>query len=152
MISQNDGRMRLEIQKFGCYYMDLVWIANHYTNLSVSAEMINNGLYTLFRKREWMTDTCWIKNPVKMLDWMGVPVKSVIKTGPDYACKRGEIVVGFWKRSQDIGHFVVMDGSCVAYDPWFSPEGGSLSVREGKLESLRVFRRYEWSPAHDSGQ
>lgn len=142
MISQNEGRMRENIQKYACYYFSLAWWGHWLTNLSLSADMLSNGLYVLFQKRDWMSDTCFIKNPVAILDWMGVPVKSVTKEPATFRPRKTDIVIGQWKHSPEMSHFVAMypDGS-IAYDPWFSPEGGSRAVREGELISYRIFRR-----------
>lgn len=134
--------MRDNIQHYGCYYYSLVWWAHWLTNINVSADMLNNGLYVLFQKRGWMSDTCFINNPVAMLDWMGVPAKTITKEGPSFVPRKTDIVIGQWKHSSDMSHFVAMNpNGCVAYDPWFSPEGGSKAVREGKLISYRIIRR-----------
>ena len=153
MIKQNDTRMRWAIQHYGCYYMSLLYLANHWTNVELSAELINGGLYMMICKRGWMVSEiplvdggpivhCWIADPVSILRWFGVVVGGVRKVGGDYVTRPGELEVLFYKAPGGIGHFVVGDGkgNC-AYDPWYSAEGGSRAVREGVLESKRVFAR-----------
>lgn len=141
MLSQNEGRMRIETQHKACYGFSLAWWAHWLTNISLSAEMLDHDLYYLFQKKGWMTETWYILNPVAILNWFGVPVKTVSKEPADFRPRKTDIVIGQWK-ADSISHFVAMypDG-CIAYDPWFSKEGGSKAVREGSLLSYRIFRR-----------
>lgn len=131
--------MRLEIKKYGCYYFALVWLGWWRTNLSVSADLLNEGLYLLLQKKGWMDENCFIKRPDKILQWMGVDVTGVRKEPSNYRPKPNELCIGQWKHEHDMSHFVVMRDGCVVYDPWFSKEGGSKSVREGRLISYRIF-------------
>jgi len=146
MIHQNDGRFRPEIKMKGCYYMSLIWLAHHYTNISLSAEIINNGFYNLFLRRKWMRSddkySCFILKPSAILNWLGLEVDGVRKEIAPYTLESGEIAIQQWKKRPGISHFVVGgQNNCVAYDPWFSEKGGSIAVREGELISYRVFTR-----------
>ena len=141
MIASNDGRMRFEIQKWSCYYFSLVWWGWFKNNITVSAEMLNDSLYYLFQKKGWMTDTCFINRPDEILRWMGVNVKGVSKESIIYQPKKTDVVIGQWKFGDEMSHFVAMRDGHVVYDPWWSKEGGSKSVREGKLISYRIFPR-----------
>jgi len=142
MIAQNQGRNRFETQKWACYGFSLCWWGWHETNLNLSAEMIDRDLYHLWQKKGWMTETWFIKRPDLMLDWMGVKVKGVRKEGADYKLKKTDIVIGQWKAGQEMSHFVpIYPNGQVAYDPWWSKEGGSKAVREGSLISYRILPR-----------
>ena len=108
--------------------------------MNLSAEMIDRDLYFLWQKKGWMTETWFIKNPVAILNWMGVKVKTVTKEPADFRPRKTDILVGQWK-GDGMSHFVPMfPDRQVAFDSWFSPEGGSKAVREGELISWRVFR------------
>lgn len=142
MIRQDDGRMRINIQKYGCYMMGILFHLNRLTNLALSAECITDGMYKLFVKRKWMSETCFILNPKAILDWGGVECDVVTENGshrlpPNFQCRKNDIEILFFKRPNRMGHFVAGDGNGnVAYDPM----GRSLSVKEGDLISKRVFR------------
>ena len=142
MIAQNQGRMRFETQKYACYGFSLCWWGWHETNLNLSAEMIDRDLYLLWQRKDWMTDTWFIKNPVAILDWMNVKVSGVRKEPATYRPKQTDIIIGQWKAGSDMSHFVPMyPTGQVAYDSWWSKEGGSRAVREGSLISYRIFPR-----------
>lgn len=140
MLHQNSSLCRPQTRSYGCYGYSLLWWAWRLTGIDLTQEFINEDLYYKFVKSGYMTETWFIKQPVGILQYLRVPVTSVRKESAGYRPKGDELVIGQWKADGDISHFVAMypDGS-VAYDPWFSPEGGSRAVREGKLISWRVF-------------
>ena len=144
MIAQNDPRMRPEIQAKGCYLFSLIWWGWYKTGVPLSAELINDDLYWHFLREGWMrTDdevSCYILNPVAILDYLGVAVSSVRKEGADYATKRDDLLVGQWRARGAISHFVPMwENLQVAFDSWHSSQGGSRAIRDGALISWRVF-------------
>ena len=142
MIRQDDGRMKVEIRQWGCYFMSILFWLNKLTNISLSADCITDGIYKLFVKRQWMRETCFILNPLAILDWGGIECTVVTENGshrlpPNYQCRKNDIEILFFKRPGHQGHFVAGDGKGnVAYDPM----GRSVSVKDGDLISKRVFR------------
>lgn len=143
MLSQNDSRARAQVREYGCYLYSLVWWGWYLGGLELDAEFINESLYPTFVKRGWMAESCFVQNPVAMLNFMKCRVGHVVKEAADYKpTKRDIAVVGQWKADGGISHFVAMNHEgCVVYDPWYSQEGGSRAVREGQLQSYRIFRR-----------
>lgn len=140
MFHQNDSRMRHLIQLYGCYYLSLIDMAYEVGNFPFSAESVNEKLYTDFQKQGWMSETCFVRDPVSMLNHLGVYMKHIVKRPASYRPKKYEMVIGQWKAGDDISHFVRMNRKrCVVFDPWWSEEGGSRAVREGELVSWRVF-------------
>jgi len=140
MIAQNSSHMRGQIQQYGCYMMSLVWWGWYRGHLEVDPVFINEDLYYKFVRSQWMRETCFIKNPVAILQFMQVPVKAVRKADADYVPADNEICIGQFKTDGEISHFVVVDSEGhVMYDPWQSKEGGSRAVRNGQLISWRVF-------------
>ena len=139
MILQRDGRLKPEIQKHGCYLMCLLWYANKFTNMSLSPEMINGGMWNLLVKRGWMTDKAYIMDPEAILDWCGVKATYSGKhETPDVFCGEREFEILYWKHPEVGGHFTAGDGKGrVTYDPW----GISRAATEGALLSKRIFRR-----------
>jgi hypothetical protein len=142
MIRQDDSRLNINIQKYGCYFMSILYFVNKYDNFGFSADIIN-GLYVHFVTREYMTDTCFVLNPEAIFEELGLPVEMVFLDGshripPEAQVLEDEFEILFFKREGHHGHFVAGDGfGNVAYDP----AGNSLSVRHGELLSKRVFRR-----------
>ena len=68
MILQKDGRLRPQFHEYGCYLMCLLFFANKFTNMSLSAEAISDGIYKLFLKRGWIRDTTYVENAEAILN------------------------------------------------------------------------------------
>ena len=137
MILQRDGRLRPEIQANGCYLFCLLWYANKFTNMSLSAEMISNGIYRLLMKHKWMDEQAYINDPEAILNWCGVDCTYTDKhETPDRMCGPKEFEILYWKHPSVGGHFTAGDGrGRVTYDPW----GVSKAATEGALISKRIF-------------
>lgn len=142
MIAQNSSHMRQQINLYGCYYFALVWWAWFKAELEVDLEFLNEALYHKFIRSGWMTESCFILNPVKILGYLRVHVKSVSKEPAEYVPTDEDVVlIGQFKADGELSHFVPVDRSGrPLYDSWQSKEGGSKAVREGRLISWRVFR------------
>lgn len=138
MILQTDSRMRDEIDKWGCYYMSLCFLANKYTGIELSAEDLNDRIYNQLIQHGLMKETCWIRDPVGILNYLGLRCDSVGVYEPvTHALKDNEFQILRFK-GKDISHFVVgtRSNEC-AYDPY----GVSQAVETGELKAQRVFRR-----------
>lgn len=137
MILQRDKRLNRQINKYGCYFMSLLFLGNKRSNYALSVDKIEE-LYDFFVMEDYMDEECFIKRPVEILQFLGHPAKSVAYTEnmtmtADDGILHFERVVG---RGRIISHFVAGDGHChVAYDPW----GVSKTVAEGELRSRRIF-------------
>lgn len=141
MLAQNDERFRKPINQYGCYYFALAWLAWRDNCFPLDVEMLDEELYLSFQKHGWMSDTCFVKDPVALLRFMRMPVYHVWKRPASYKPRADEWSIGQFKADGELSHFVPVDEQGrVLYDSWWSKEGGSRAVREGKLISWRVFR------------
>lgn len=138
MILQIDQRLRVPINKYGCYFMSLLFLINKYTNLALSAAWINGRIYTGAMQKGFMDANCYMIDPTGFCKWLGWDATYTGKhEPPGYVCKPGEVEILRYEHQKYGAHFVVGDGNGgVAYDPY----GVSLSVKEGELKSKRIFR------------
>ena len=142
MILQRDVRLLTPIQRFGCYYMDIAFLANKYTNCALDAERLNDG-YEDCVYAGYMGENCFVDRPAKIFHYFGLAVHYRNEhTVPEYVCGLNELEILFfeWDRlgKKPWPHFVVGDGAGhVAYDPW----GVATAVIHGELRSKRIFTR-----------
>jgi len=139
MILQRDGRLRPEIQEHGCYLMNLLWFANKFTNMQVEPSAMNDKMFTLFMRHNWMNEQAYILDPAGILNWCGVDCRYTNRhETPDRMCGEKEFEILYWKHPAVGGHFTAGDGrGRVTYDPW----GVSKAASEGALISKRIFVR-----------
>ena len=142
MIVQQDPFLKPLIQKFGCYFMCILFIVNRYKHRGFDRKIIND-LYDFFVGLDWMGTDCYVKHPCEIFNYLGFPVSSIRVEGRDYICDPDEVEILKFERSYErkgetitYGHFVCGNGcGVVTYDP----SGISNAVRLGYLESKRVF-------------
>jgi len=136
MILQRDLRLNEAIHKKGCYYMDILFLSNKYTNCELSCGSILD-VYNICIDGGWMDEDCYINDPQAIFGFMGLQVYYYDRHDPPFMmCKKDEIEI---LRFQYINwtHFVVGDGaSHVTYDPY----GTSKAVRLGQLMDKRIFK------------
>ena len=137
MILQRDRRLNKKIQKYGCYFMSLLFLANKFKNYPLSAQKIEE-LYDFFVLEHWMDKECFIKKPKEIMNFLGMKVKKVIKSTDLIEGAPYEVL--HFEREKPSGgfvrHFTAGDGFCnVTYDPW----GKSRTATEGTLISRRLF-------------
>lgn len=144
MLLQTCKYFKPEVNKYGCYFMALIYLASQKTSKSYGSADINN-LYEEFVTRGWMKPTCYIIDPGAILRHLGLNVDYEGKReGHGPAC-RDEYEILCFRRSytkngklHTYKHFVTGDGlGHVAYDPM----GMSNAVKHGHLESKRIFLR-----------
>lgn len=137
MILQRDARLRQEIQEDGCYLMSIFFLVNKYTNFPFSVELIND-LYHTFNKKGWIDSECTILNPNAIFGFLEMDVNYTNRhEPPERQTQKNEVEILRFVSSYG-AHFVVGDGKGnVAYDPW----GVSRAVKNGRIESKRIFRR-----------
>lgn len=138
MILQWDSRLNREINRYGCYYMSLLWWVNKKTGYQFDPKEILR-LYGVFIDREAMEKDCYIKDPCGILSYLGLEVRGVEVVGHSQATEDGQFEVLYFERSSHgrvIPHFTAGDGhGHVTYDPW----GESRTVSDGVLASKRIF-------------
>lgn len=139
MILQTDSRLNKSINKYGCYFMSIVFLVNKHTGLELSIPIIEK-LYKDCCELGYIEDS----NTRKAFIW---DVNSVFKhlglevryngrhDPPNYVCNTQEIEILCVRVGDSMTkHFVVGDNyGHIAYDPM-----GLSDVR--KFDSKRVFR------------
>lgn len=135
MILQRDPNLRKEIQKYGCYFMALLWYGNKLACTALDPITIDEEIYTHCIKREWMNKNCYIFNPSAILEYAGVKNIYLGHKPADYECRENEFEISKWS-TESTSHFVASDNGVVTYDPW----GVSKTVKYGILKSKRIFR------------
>jgi hypothetical protein len=136
MILQTDPRLRPEINEYGCYMMSILYLAEKNGGESPGAELINS-LYDRFVRMGLMTASCKILNPEHIFAYMGLIVEYTDKHElPTRECGPDELEILKFTRP-GYSHFVAGDGAGgVEYDPM----GESITVRDGVLQSKRIFK------------
>ena len=117
--------------------MSILFLVNKYTNFPLSADLINK-LYHEFNKYGWMDQECTILNPNAIFGHLKMDVRYTDRhEPPERKTMKSEVEILKFT-SPHGSHFVVGDGNGnVAYDPY----GISKAVRDGSIESKRIFRR-----------
>jgi len=136
MILQTDSRLTEVINRFGCYYMSILFLGNKYTGYQLSPKKILD-LFSYAADCGWIDpDEAFINDPDGIFSEMGLHTIYHDKHEPPWVmCRDDEIeILRFIRKRQK--HFVVGDGhGHVAYDPI----GVSKAVREGELRDKRIF-------------
>jgi hypothetical protein len=141
MILQRDEQLLQQINEWGCYYMDLLFAVNKYTNRGFDQDLINR-LYATLGKHGWMDDECTILAPDSITRFLELDTRIVIEGGthklpPQREPGADEFEVQRWTY-ESLSHFVFFDpadGTC--YDSW----GVSKCLSRGAMADKRVFRR-----------
>jgi hypothetical protein len=139
MIYQTDEAFEPDIQHFGCYFLSLLWQLNRLFGVPELDHKVIEVIYGHEKADHDMAKEAYIENPQGLVDSI-IPnkVHFVGKVLAPYTCQPGEFAIQCWYNpATDFHHFVAeaSDGS-VGYDPI---EGGSRTVREGHLESKRIY-------------
>jgi len=146
MTLQTDPYLKPKIQRYGCYYLSILFWVNHYTGRGFDRKDIND-LYD-FLPDEWMGRDCYVEQPLDIFRYLGFNVRDFSRKGAEYVCQPGEFEILCFERTytkagkeKTYTHFVCGDGNgVVTYDP----AGESNAVKYGRLKSKRVF---VWSSA-----
>jgi len=136
MIRQDDERLEAKINKYGCNLMTILWFVNKFSNLSLSADFIND-LYIKLLLKGWITDDISILDYVSIYKYLGLLVSYHDRyDDPGYICQRNEFEhLHFVYGKKE--HFTAGNGNgIVTYDSM----GCARTVRYGKLKDKRIFR------------
>jgi hypothetical protein len=121
----------------GCYFFSLLHAAEKITGQYIDAF----GAFLMAGLKGWIKDDCFVTDPDEILSWFTGKTWTMTKEGPDYACTdlEVEILRYEWQETTTLhGHFVCGDrAGGIEYDPY----GDSLTVKNGKLASKRIFRK-----------
>lgn len=124
-------RVMEEIGKEGCYVLALVDIAEEVMDRRIDAVVA----YLYGVENGHLRENCLVKNGAGFLKMLtGFPWTKRYE-GAAYQAKLGEYVVEKWKRKSGSGTVEHFRRPC--YDPY----GDSKTVREGWLDSKRIYVR-----------
>lgn len=124
--------------KYGCYFFSILKISTYCGSGHPDA-------FAMFERaieNKWCDEDAFMLEPAKLMNTLTGAKWEVIKAGPkhplalDYHLLPGELAILRFQWHE--AHFVVGDmNNNVTYDPWEN----SLTVKNGFLESKRIFRR-----------
>ena len=136
MIFQNTRGLDSRIQKYGCYFMSLLYNGSRLSGQPMSVERINQ-LRSVAVAEGYMKDDCYILDPAAIIALAGGRVEYLGKMSREYVCKEGEFEILKMSR-MGVVHFVCGSGfGIVTYDPW---RPGSQTAEYGNIDSKRVFK------------
>ena len=134
MIYQTDSEFSPDIAHFGCYFMSLIYSLNQRFGIPILDHKVIEAIYQAERADGDMGAEAFIESPQGVCDGI-VPgrVTFLGKFPAEYECGPGEFEIQCWYNPKTDFHHFVAPG----YDPI---EGGSRTLREGHLESKRIFK------------
>lgn len=112
----------------GCYFFCLLhYVGKENDALSIYKKVVDIG---------WMDPDCYVKDPCAILRYLTGKSYTVVKD--TVLDPKANIIIGLWHNpATSFRHFVVMDSNNnVVWDSL----GDSSTVRDGYLESYRLFR------------
>lgn len=139
MILQTDTRLNANIQRTGCYFMSILYLANKHAQTPWDTAAINH-VYEEAVSEGFMGANCFVYNPDGIFRLAGLRVRyTQHHEAPTRVCADNEIEILRFKHADFPGysHFVVGNGiGFVTHDPW----GVSIAATEGALKDKRIFR------------
>jgi hypothetical protein len=139
-IYQTDAEFPPDIRSYGCYFLSLLFQLDRLFSLGIMDHKIIQAIYEAESKDFDLGPECYISNPKGLANHVARGKTDFLgRFDRFYVCRENEFEVCRWfNPNTDFGHFVAGDGKGnVIYDPI---EGGSRTVREGYLESKRIFQ------------
>jgi len=154
VIRQDDKKLPLAINKWGCYFMSVIYLCGVKRGKefdAVEIEAIYRAALTtgIVGKEKFidgiLIDGCYVMDPVSLFELCGVRLSSVRKENAQYVARPGEYEIQHWRREADTpngytnaahDHFVAAINGKIAYDGL----GASNTCKFGKLVSKRIFK------------
>lgn len=121
----------------GCYFLSIIRAAEKLTDKRIDAI----DAYIYCHNRAWLGSDCFVHEPASIMSYLTLTNWTMSKEDVTYKPQPGEVVIYRYERTTTLktyGHFVLAgDDGTIDYDPL----GNSQTVMNGKLVSMRVFRR-----------
>jgi hypothetical protein len=139
MVYQNDPDFDHNINAWGCYFFSLLWQLDKHFELGIMDPMSIRSIYASEQLDGDIGNECFLTDPQGICTAV-IPgrVQFLGRQGFLYIHGPDEFEIQCWYNpNTNFHHFVAGDGATVLYDPI---QGGSRTVREGSLESKRIFR------------
>lgn len=125
MILQTDSRLKRDIQRYGCYFLSILYLVNKYTGYELDCNKINT-LYDNLLELGYIKDNCYIVNPTAIFKHLGLNATYTDRhEPPDYYTGANELEILCFQRS-GYRHFMVGINGEIAYDPMGNSKGGYL--------------------------
>lgn len=123
-----------EIGEYGCYLLSIYKGISMSDDALILARVAND--YDGLKKKKIIGDECEVLQPEKICEHYGINA-TVEKTKTWPNTDEPHFVIGkYYNKRTGYSHFVIMKGPReVEYDPL----GESVTVKEGDIESYRVF-------------
>jgi hypothetical protein len=147
MIYQTDSEFEPDINKYGCYFLSLMWQMNRFLRVPPMEHKIIEVIYNNCKHVDAnnngvndMDTECFISDPQGLVDYVAKDkVLFIGKKTKNYTCAKGQFAIQSWYNpNTKFTHFVAEgDDGKVGYDPI---RGGSKTVREGAIESKRIYQ------------
>ncbi|AHH11746.1 DUF261 family protein (plasmid) [Borrelia coriaceae] len=135
-VKQDDSKLVLQIQRWGCYFLSLHYYIANFKKLQFSINDINVN-YHKFVDLGYMKCNCFILNPCKILKYYGIN-SDVRWEHHSYKCKLNEFEISEVKIKGIQGyHFMATNNSLVCYDSLCLDGKG----KEYQVTSKRVFNK-----------
>jgi len=150
MLRQTDKQLPEAIQKWGCYFMSVLYHAETKRMkpfwadeiISIYKACMATGVIgkEVFKDGK-LIDGCFVNDPISLLSIAGVRVSSVLKMDAKYKAGAGELELLCYHRpagpnNAEHTHFVPgIDGK-----PCWDPIQDSNTVKYGYLKSKRIFK------------
>lgn len=119
----------------GCYFLSVIYLAEKISGRKCS----HLDVYLEMVAKKYMEKDCYLNAPDKILSDLTGQKWTIEKKLSNYKCKKGELEILYFENKttmKTFGHFVVGNGlGSVEYDPY----GDSNTVKNGTLQSKRVF-------------
>jgi hypothetical protein len=139
MIYQTDPEFPSDVKMFGCYFLSLLWHLDTIFSLGIMDHKTIGAIYANEIADDDIGPECYLQNPQGICEYLAPKhVRFMGKYPASYTPKSGEFEIQRWYNSNtEMFHFVAGGSGKVLYDPWSAE--GSRTVREGMLDSRRVF-------------
>lgn len=164
MLRQTDNRLISYIGKYGCFFMSIAyWLTLKVRNIEAGCNQLNSWWMLAMETKDKNgkpilsgdvngdgdmddADELLLGDKTAFCKMIGLPLEYVGSFAPDKVDKKpGQYYIGEYYREwmekgkkKSFTHFVGLDDNLAcAYDPI----GESLTVKLGKLKTVRVFRR-----------
>jgi hypothetical protein len=136
MYRQNDPEVNM-LGRFGCYFFSILYLDQKVSGKEYTPIEINKVWFKNWNDGDMDVETT-ILNPNGLCKDLSGQLEFVGKYPASYKVGLGEYeILRFVRKSDGYVHFVVGDGNNkVEFDPWEN----SRTVREGYIESKRIYR------------
>ena len=129
----NDTALQKKLEnigKYGCYFLSILKAFNRTEDFL--------ELYDTYVSKGFMDSDCFIKNPVSIAKDLSIHNKWNVEKTTTF--KQGDIVIAYYyNKTTGLHHFVLFDNNNkLVWDPL----GQSNTVKNGVIESYRVFTHY----------